>query len=68
MNNWPIQQGDIVRRKTGGPAMLVEEVHPPDTTSPYRAKCLWWDGKHTKADVFRADELEVVDTRPGSSQ
>lgn len=68
MHNRPIQQGDIVRQKSGGPAMLVEEVYPPDATSTYRAKCLWWDGTNTKTDTFGADDLEVIDTRSGPSQ
>lgn len=46
-----------VRFKTGGPVMLVLEVHPKGTS----VFCKWFDTlHHVQTAHFSVDELEVV--------
>ena len=37
----PIAPGDVVRLRSGGPAMTVLEIAPPDGQIPALARCLW---------------------------
>ena len=48
--------GDTVRRKSGGPTMIVEEVYW--TLFRYRYKCSWQEGEQKRSELFRAEELE----------
>lgn len=45
--------GDVVRLKSGGPAMTVEQI-----ASSGRVVCKWFEGKDLKIHLFVADTLE----------
>lgn len=49
-------EGDVVRLKSGGPAMTIEFVNA-DGRVP-RAMCIWFDGSTTKSGEFLLSSLE----------
>jgi len=54
--------GDFVRRKAGGPTMVIVHVEGPSSTVERQEKivdCLWLEGKKFKRDLFGAGELEL---------
>ena len=53
---WPLQKGDLVREKAGGPVMVIMEVHP-DRQS---ARCRLVEGVNWTDTVFRLADLERV--------
>lgn len=49
--------GDIVRQKSGGPKMTIEEeVHKV----PGKYFCSWFDDKIRKREIFSGDTLEKI--------
>lgn len=53
---WPLQKGDLVRTKAGGPVMVIMWVYP-DRES---ARCRWVEGAEWTDAVFRLADLERV--------
>ena len=53
---WPLQKGDLVREKAGGPVMVIMEVYP-DRQS---ARCRRVEGVGWTDTVFRLDDLQRV--------
>lgn len=49
--------GDIVKLKSGGPEMTVQQV-PTDTGTYY--KCQWFAGKKLESGLFPEGSLESV--------
>jgi len=57
-----IKKGDVVRIKSGGPQMTVEEYPVqllPDGEDTERAKCVWFDDKKLLSCVFCVSSLEI---------
>ena len=51
----PFEKGDVVRLKSGGPKMTVDEVEES------QVYCVWFDDKNTrKQDRFEAATLEAA--------
>ena len=48
--------GDIVRLKSGGPDMTVNEL--PDQYNGYR--CQWFAGKKLERGIFEPDAIQLV--------
>jgi len=50
--------GDVVRLKSGGPAMTIEGIgkYGPGASKD-NAKCVWFDGKKRYEQVFELDTL-----------
>lgn len=62
MNNMEIKKGDVVRLKSGGPAMTVEEypvILVPKGEDNTHAKCVWFNDKELKQASFPIDSLVV---------
>lgn len=51
--------GDIVRLKSGGPKMTVDDIIAP-SNMPESARCVWFDGNERKSQVFSLDSLVLV--------
>ena len=47
-----LKTGDIVRLKSGGPAMTVDKVNNS------KISCVWFKEEHLKSAIFRKDTLE----------
>jgi len=58
--NW--KEGDVVRLKSGGPAMTVERVK--DKQGIKSIRCSWFDGSKKMDALFHPDALMAVDFRP----
>ena len=56
----PLQKGDLVRAKAGGPVMVIMGVHPDGQS----ARCRWVDGVDWTDTVFRLADLERVTRLP----
>jgi uncharacterized protein YodC (DUF2158 family) len=54
-----LKVGDVVRLKSGGPAMTIEQVHAD------KALCSWFEGSKTHKQMFPLQALEL-DDEPGS--
>lgn len=53
--------GDVVRLKSGGPDMTVEEVANFEWGGDrMKAKCKWFEGKQLKEEVFELTSLEKI--------
>lgn len=54
--------GDIVKLKSGGPDMTVNEVHTNHVTGEPmgRYRCQWFAGKKLDTGVFPIESLEPV--------
>jgi uncharacterized protein YodC (DUF2158 family) len=50
-----IKEGDVVRLKSGGPAMTVDEV------SEGSAHCVWFEGGKRQGSWFNAATLQKLD-------
>lgn len=50
-----LKTGDIVRLKSGGPAMTVDKVNNS------KISCVWFNEEHLKSAIFRKDTLERRD-------
>lgn len=49
------KEGDVVTRKTGGPLMTVEEIHPNDSF----VRVVWFDlEQHVHRDAFAGVTLQ----------
>jgi uncharacterized protein YodC (DUF2158 family) len=56
-----LQEGDIVRVKSGGPDMTIAELGNYYPEGPKNgAVCVWFEGKTQKRDVFDVAVLELV--------
>lgn len=59
--------GDIVRLRTGGPKMVLEDLVGAGRENP-KAKCRWFNGKKACAEEFSLSSLDKVrpkkDKRP----
>ncbi len=55
MSTKKIEIGDVVRLKSGGPAMTVAKVEGKEIA------CVWFDGKTQRADAFPSVCLELED-------
>jgi uncharacterized protein YodC (DUF2158 family) len=44
--------GDVVRLKSGGPAMTIEEIGRYGVSKTEGAKCVWFEGTKPKEEVF----------------
>ena len=62
-----IKKGDIVRLKSGGPAMTVQEVGDYGYISD-GARCVWFDGKTRLQEVFDRATLEKDDDCGGHAE
>lgn len=51
--------GDVVRLKTGGPKMVLEEVVASGRENP-KAKCKWFDRKQACSEEFALSSLDRV--------
>jgi uncharacterized protein YodC (DUF2158 family) len=51
--------GDVVRLKTGGPKMVLEDLVSGGRENP-KAKCKWFDRKKACAEEFSLSSLERV--------
>ena len=58
----PFNIGDIVRLKSGGPAMTVTDVDLNDDDGTYWVSCTWFDEKGQRASSsFPAATVETVE-------
>jgi uncharacterized protein YodC (DUF2158 family) len=57
-----LQVGDVVRLKSGGPAMTIARQH--DGACPSVFECLYYDGGKIKAAVCPPATLERVEPTP----
>jgi uncharacterized protein YodC (DUF2158 family) len=48
--------GDVVRLKSGGPDMVIQEIDEVNGT----AVCRWFDGKKDKREEFVLETLELA--------
>ncbi|HLX65290.1 MAG TPA: DUF2158 domain-containing protein [Planctomycetota bacterium] len=57
------KQGDVVRLKSGGPDMTVENIadYAVDRDAKQSVKCAWFQGKTLNREVFSLDMLEKVE-------
>ncbi len=53
-----IEEGDVVKLKSGGPKMTVQGSHQYDKDS---AVCAWFDGTEQKSETFRKGSLVKVE-------
>lgn len=54
----PIESGDVVRLRSGGPPMTVEDVYEDEETSLETADCAWFDrGGRCRSRAFRSAGL-----------
>jgi uncharacterized protein YodC (DUF2158 family) len=61
VTNGQLEVGDIVRLKSGGPDMTVEEIET-NCTRPVR--CVWFDAHHDRETAnFLASTLQLVSRR-----
>jgi uncharacterized protein YodC (DUF2158 family) len=55
--------GQLVKLKSGGPNMTVEEVFGPDAFNPMQRvsfRCQWFAGKKLDSGVFPPESLMLV--------
>ena len=53
--------GDVVKLKSGSPAMTVEEIGKYSYSEKDRAKCIWFDGMKKCDGIFELDTLEIFE-------
>lgn len=63
MNSQAFNPGDVVVLKSGGPKMTVEEVG--EYLLGIGAKCIWFDGKTRKEEVFALQTIARYDPTSG---
>jgi uncharacterized protein YodC (DUF2158 family) len=51
--------GDVVRLKTGGPKMVLEDLVAGGRENP-KAKCTWFDEKQARSQEFSISSLDRV--------
>jgi len=62
-----IKIGDVVKVKSGGPPMTVQNIGDYTPTGPSNgAMCVWFDGKTNKSHVFAVEVLEKTDVGFGN--
>lgn len=60
-----IKKGDVVRLKSGGPKMTVEEVGDYGPLGPENgAKCTWFEGNKHNSNTFAVETLEPASDGP----
>jgi uncharacterized protein YodC (DUF2158 family) len=59
--------GDLVKLKSGGPAMTVE-ADVSDRVFPSNYLCVWFDGRKLKTSTFRGFELLDADEQRGHAK
>ncbi len=52
-----LKVGDVVRLKSGGPKMTIQEIETYDFGPG--AACRWFDEKQSKMEVFLLDTIEI---------
>lgn len=52
------KKGDLVRLKSGGPDMTIDELYPPRIGNDASARCVWFAGK--KHEFARFDLATLV--------
>jgi uncharacterized protein YodC (DUF2158 family) len=55
-----IRTGNLVRHKSGGPIMMVEEIRKPDMLTPAFAECVWVENRQLRHNKFHLDALQTV--------
>ncbi len=60
-----ITAGSVVRLKSGGPKMTVEEVKP--WSGKVLAYCNWFEGSESKSNSFPLTSLEIVSKESDSA-
>jgi uncharacterized protein YodC (DUF2158 family) len=58
--------GDIVKLKSGGPRMTVENLGRDSRSGASRVTCTWFEGGDVKSHVFPAEALERAGDDTGS--
>jgi len=56
-----LKPGQVVRIKSGGPKMTIQEIDEYMGWSGLAAKCQWFDGAELKSSIFELHSLELVD-------
>jgi uncharacterized protein YodC (DUF2158 family) len=64
MTDFPFKAGDVVRLKSGGPKMTVDQVAERAMTLEPTVWCSWFDGAKKISDTFAPDALEAVSNEP----
>lgn len=53
--------GNVVRLKSGGPAMVIDEiVHGGGTIKTVHARCVWFDGLKNKLGSFGLHSIKKL--------
>jgi len=58
-SNQELKIGDLVKLKSGGPAMTVNNIEENG-----QIYCRWFVGGETRADYFSPDALQLVEKSP----
>ncbi|WP_449412581.1 YodC family protein [Pandoraea soli] len=53
-----LAKGDVVHLKSGGPAMTIDDIGQYGYDDSTRAKCVWFDGKTRKEELFALHTLK----------
>jgi len=54
------ETGDVVRLKSGGPKMTVQEITQDEDEY---IECIWFEEGNKMMDTFHPDTLEKIETR-----
>ena len=54
------KKGDVVKLKSGGPDMTIEEIAIFGYDTKIKAKCQWFVNDELKGSLFTLDSLEIV--------
>jgi uncharacterized protein YodC (DUF2158 family) len=56
------KKGDVVRLKSGGPKMTIDNVDNYGTSNKpsIRAACIWFDGGEKKEGNFSPETIEIA--------
>lgn len=52
------QKGDIVKLKSGGPEMTIENIGTYNSVE--KANCAWFDGKTKESSLFALEAIEKL--------
>ncbi len=55
-----LKAGEIVRLKSGGPEMTIEEISRWHESSKDQAKCTWFNGGKIESKIFELTSLEKI--------